>query len=518
MDFTRRSALAAGTLLGIAGLFPPLAARAQSAPAVKRGGTITASMDLEPVSLYPLKGNAPGVDRYIMNQIFDALFRIEPDGSISPGLATKYEYSDDNKVLTLTLRAGVKFHDGTPFDAEAAAFNIMAANDPKTVATHAKDLAEIDKAEAIDPTTLRLTLKKPSGAILAVLGTEPAMMCSPTAMREKGDAFGRNPVGTGPFKFKSWASGEAIELDRFEDYWEKGQDGKSLPYLDGMKMRFISNNATKIIEMQGGNLTLADAITPRDAEKLKSDARIKLLDPPGGIQSWISFNTQKAPFDNVHVRRAIVAAINRPALLQAIALGKGATPPVMFAPNEWAYSEKPAPSDYSVDLAKKELELAGVGPNFSCTLSVIQRDPDVQIAQILQAMLSQAGIKLNVQVSERQAWVQSIMDAKFEIGLGRWAIPYPDPDQICGSVLGRGALNWANLRDDEIKGMAIKAAQSVDRETRKNVYHDIQSRLIDQAYYLFLIMRGVNHISSSQLHGVRFESNGPWYLSSAYLA
>jgi peptide/nickel transport system substrate-binding protein len=190
----------------------------------------------------------------------------------------------------------------------------------------------------------------------------------------------------------------------------------------------------------------------------------------------------------------------------------------MFAPTEWAFSKQPAPSDYSIDTAKQELEQAGVGPNFSCTLSVIQRDPDVQIAQILQAMLAQAGIKLNVQVSERQAWVQSMIDAKFDMGLGRWAIPYPDPDQICGSVLGRGALNWANLRDEEIRSMAIKAAQIVDHDARKKVYLDIQTRLIDQAYYAFLIMRGVNHISSSQLHGVKFESNGPWYLSAAYLA
>ena len=199
------------------------------------------------------------------------------------------------------------------------------------------------------------------------------MMLSPKAMAEKGDAIQRDPVGTGPFRFVKWLPGEYIEATRFENYWRTDAEGQNLPYLDGIRMRFISNNATKVIELQGGNLDLGDAITPRDAEQLKDDPRIKLLSPPGGIQSWISFNSQAAPFDNVHLRRAVNAGIDRAGLLQAVALGVGAIPPVMFAPTEWAYSAEPAPSSYNPELAREEVAKSGLGPRVSATLNVIQR-------------------------------------------------------------------------------------------------------------------------------------------------
>ena len=506
--------VAAGALVGVV----PSILRAENAPPPVFGGTITASMDLEPTSLYPLFGNAPTSDRFIYNQLFDALLRIEEDGTLSPALATEWAYGEGNTSITLTLREGVVFHDGEPFNAEAAKANLDYVISGEPVAPHVSDFAEVAGIDVLGPYQIRINLKNPSGAILAALGTEPAMMLSPKAMAEKGEGIQRDPVGTGPFRFVKWLPGEYIEATRFDGYWRKDDQGQQLPYLDGIKMRFISNNATKVIELQGGNLDLGDAITPRDAEQLKDDPRIKLLSPPGGIQTWISFNSQKAPFDNVHLRRAVNAGIDRAGLLQAVALGVGELPPVMFAPTEWAFNAEPAPSSYNPDLAREEVEKSGLGPRVSATLNVIQRDPDVQLSQLVQAMLAQVGIDLQVNVLERQAWVQAVLQGVFQIGMGRWSIPFVDPDQVCSSVLGRGALNWANIQDPKIKRLAVDAARAVDHGERKEVYRQIQARLVGEAYYNFLIMRGVNYVSNPKLHGLTYEPNGLWQLSAAYLA
>ncbi|MCF8482459.1 MAG: ABC transporter substrate-binding protein [Rhodospirillum sp.] len=517
MSLSRRRFLASTVAAGALSTVGSVRLLAQATSPVSRGGSITASMDLEPASLHPLFGNAPTSDRFLFNQIFDALLRIEEDGTLSPSLATDWSYGDAKMSITLNLRDDVVFHDGEPFDAEAVKFNLDYATSGKAVAPHVADLAVVSGVDVLGSHTIRINLKEPSGAILAALGTEPAMMLSPRAMKEQGDAVQRAPVGTGPFRFVRWIPGEFIEAERFDRYWKTGTDGNRLPYLDGLKMRFISNNATKVIELQGGNLDLGDAITPRDAMQLKGDPRVKLVTPPGGIQSWIAFNSQKAPFDNVHLRRAVNAGIDRAGLLQAVALGIGAIPPVMFAPSEWAFSATPAPSPYDPQLARTELEKSGLGPRVSATLNVIQRDPDVQLAQLVQAMLGQIGIDLDVNVLERQAWVHAVLEGDYQIGMGRWSIPFVDPDQVCNSVLGRGALNWANIQDEPLKQLAVKAARLVGQDERKAVYQDIQGKLVDEAYYNFMMMRSVNYISNPALYGLAFEPNGLWHLSAAYL-
>lgn len=518
MSFSRRRFLATTAAAGMLPALGPLSAWADAAPPVARGGRITASMDLEPISLHPLFGNAPTTDRFIFNQIFDALLRIEQDGTLSPALATEWSYGADNRSITLTLREGVRFHDGEPFDAEAAKINLDFAVAGEGVAPHRADMAEIDSVEVLGPLTIRMNLKNPSGAILAVLGTEPCMMTSPKALAEQGEAIQRNPVGTGPFRFVRWLPGEFIETERFDGYWRMGEDGQPLPYLDALKMRFISNNATKVIELQGGNLDLGDAITPRDAQQLMNDSRIKILTPPGGIQSWLAFNSQRAPFDNVHLRRAVNAGIDRAGLLQAVSLGIGDIPPVMFASTEWAFNAEPGAIPFDPDLARREVELSGLGPRVQATLSVIQRDPDVQLSQIIQAMLAQVGIDLQITVLERSAWVQGVLAGDYQVGMGRWSIPFVDPDQVCRSVLGRGALNWANIQDADLRQLSVEAAQVVDHAERRALYQQIQAQLVDQAYYDFLMMRGVNYLSNPALYGLTFEPNGLWHLSTAYLA
>lgn len=484
----------------------------------QKGGTLTASMDLQPVSLYPLYGNAAAVDRNVYNQIFDSLLRLEADGSLSAGLAESWHYADDKQSITFKLRQGVKFHDGTPFDGDAALANMNKMIDPSIKAPRSAEFGEVKDFELVDPMTLKANLKSPSGAILVSFATD-AFMSSPTAMKKFGEDYGRNPVGTGAFKFVRWQQDEFIEMERNADYWRSGADGKSLPYVDKIVMRFNPNNATKIIEVESGNVALADAITPRDVQQLKGNDRVQLIDPPsGGILSWMSFNIQSPPFDNIELRRAVIAGLDRKGMLQAIALGVGSTPPVMFAPSEWAFSEQPDQPRYDLAAAKEHLAKSGLPSPVQATLRIIRRDPDVQVAQLIQAQLSQIGITVKIEVMERSAWVAAIGAKEFQFGIGRFPVPYADPDQICRSVEGRSeAVNWSNIpKDDQLRKLVLQARSVVSHEERKPKYQEIQKYLIDQAYYDFLFIRGEKHIANPGLRGVGYEVAGAWYLDKAY--
>lgn len=514
MIISRRSVLKMGT--AATALFAMSAASANAnAPAY--GGTLRASMDLQPISLDPIFGNGFAVDRMLFNQLFDALLRLETDGSLSPALADSWAYSEDNLTLTVKLREGVSFHDGTPFDADAAAYNLLRAIDPQLNAPHTKDLENVSAVTTTGPMTIEIHLSEPSGAFLSVLATEAAMMSSPRAIEEKGEGYGRAPVGTGPFKFVRWLPDEYVEAERNEQYWRTGADGAKLPYVDSLRMRFNSNNATKIIEVKGRNLDLADAITPSDAIALADDTSVQLLDVPGGILSWINFNNEMPPFDNINIRKAVVAAIDRNGLLNATSSGVGAVVPSFFAPNEWVYSASPDQHGYDPDYARQLVAESGLGPVVTATLSVIQRDPDAQVAQLVQAQLSQVGINLTIEVLDRTAWVQKVLEAKHQLGIGRSPVPYPDPDQAVYSRFGpNAAYNWANIHDEKLADIVTRARQSTDTEERKALYNEMQAHVIDNAYYVFLFMRGVRHISSPKLQGVQFEPSGSWYLDEAY--
>lgn len=483
-----------------------------------RGGEFKASMHLEPVSLDPLYGNGTFSDRNAFNLFYENLLRLTDDGKYEPLLAESWSIAPDNKSITFKLRKGVVFHDGTAFNAEVAKWNLDRARDKSLNAAHSSDLADIASVDIIDSSTIRVNLVSPSASIMVMLAYEAGSMISPTAYKKLGKDFGRNPVGTGPYRFVKWISSDRVTGERFKDYWRIGADSKKLPYMDSVSLRFNPNTRIKITEVKSGNLHLADEIQVKDFSDVEADPNIKLVDKPHGMHQFLAFNVTKPPFNNKDLRLAVCHAINRDALMKVITRGYGSVTPTLVPSNWFIYTNDLPIHTYNPEKAKAYLKKSGVTGDFTC--SIIQRDPDTQIAQLIQAQLKEVGINMTVEAMERKAWVAKVIaeDRKFHAGTLMTKVPAPDPDFVFGLYFGgKGKLNWSGVNDKALFDAVEMGAKVFDEQKRKEYYKRAQEVLLNEGYYAFLFNRPIKDVASKGVKNVRRDLNGAWYIGEMWV-
>ena len=487
------------------------AAWAQPVP----GGALVAASDLEPVSLDPIFGNAPSIDGNYYNLFYDNLFYLDAESVMQPELATSWTIADDGSSMTLQLREGVSFHDGTPFNAAAVEYSIERALDTDLNAPHTSDISAVASVDVLSDYKVRINFDGFNGAVIPGLANEAGMIVSPTAAETEG--FARNPVGTGPFRFVEWRSGDRIVGTRNPDYWRTDAEGRTLPYLDDVTIRIIPNTAVKILEARSGEVQLVDTVQVQDFPAIEAAEGIELIEKPTGIHQFLAFNTSGAPFDDPELRRAVLMAIDNAAIEQVVSQGYGVLTPTLVPPSEFIYDASLTPTAFDLEAAIAAREALGFDETI--TISVIQRDPDTQIAQIIQAMLGQAGYDVAVEIMERGAWVNNVRAANHEIGLLRINVPRIDPSLVFTSLMGRNAgLNFAAYSNDELFDLIDAAHTEVDRDTRQALYVDVQRHLLDEAVYGFLFLRPIRDVAAENLEGLRREASGTWLLDEVYFS
>jgi peptide/nickel transport system substrate-binding protein len=490
---------------------------AQETP--KTGGTLTASIDFQPKSLDPIFGDSDTADRYVFNQIYESLLRVSAEGKLVPVLATGWTYADDGLSITFKLRPGVVFHDGTPFNAEAVVFNLDRVRNPDTRSNRRQDVISIASVEAIDDLTVKINLAERSAAALPSLAAEGGYMVSPAAVAKYGKDFGRNPVGTGPFRFADWPGDERLNLVRFDGYWGRATDGGKLPCLDAVVVRVIRQASVATLELQAGTVQLANAITVRDAGRLAADSALKILPPRLLTHVMVALNASRPPFDNPLVRRAFAYAFDRNQLATAIGLGQGSVTPIFVAPNEAMYDAGIQSYGYDPVAAKRLLAEAGLG-TVAATLSIIQRDPDVQVAQIMQAQALAAGFNLKIEVMDRQAWLDKVAKGKtHDAAMLRASIPKIDADKTFAFYFGRqSATNYSLQQDEKVFSLIERARAETDVAARRGLYSELSRQILDQSYFAFLFNFPSLNVASANLKGLDQDISGAWILDKAWLS
>ena len=477
------------------------------------GNVFTFGRGADSVSLDPIN-EADTESSKVCRQIFDTLLDFAPESTdVIPSLATEIPKPEKGGLqYTLKLRDGVKFHDGTEFNADAVVFNFERwrfSDNPyhkgggsqttnfsyyPAMFNGFDDDSVIENVEALDEYTVRFTLKEPQGPFLKNLAMSTFAMASPKAIKENVENFWQEPVGTGPFKFVSWNKGSEIKLEKNDDWWGTdvpASEGGSGPFVDQVVFRSIPDNTSRTAALTGGQLSAADGLPPDDVPTVKQTEGLTIDYRPPLTIGYLAMNNEKEPFGNPKVRQAINMAIDMPKIVEAFfgETGDVATtymPPIVpfFNPNIEHYPFDP-------EKAKQMLQDAGV-ENLEPTLwyMPIPRPyiPDGKgIAEAMQQDLKEVGINAKLVTYEWGTYLQKTGSGEHDMCLLGWTGDNGDPDNFLNVLLAskgatkENALNVAYYKNPEVDKILDQAQTTIDENERQRLYYQAQEMLVKDA-------------------------------------
>jgi peptide/nickel transport system substrate-binding protein len=386
---------------------PAAAAPTQAAPAAAAkpagaGGTITFALENDVIDFDPMRSRA-FVDRNAHYQIYDSLVAIDNTGKIIPGLAEKWETSSDGKAVTFSLRKGVKYHDGTDFDAESVKWNIDRYRLTDDSARKG-ELAPLEDVQVVDGSTVKFVLKSPFTPLTSILVDRAGMMVSKKAVEAGGADFTRKAfkAGTGPFVLTEAVKDDHITLEKNPDWWGKGADGSKLPLIDKITIKPITSGDVRFTNLKTGDAQISNNISPKDVAAVKSDSTLTYQEIPG--VSWGSLvpNSKEGfVFAERRYIKAVSMAIDRKEIVDKVFFGIGAVGYGTIAPSHFAYDANFKPFEKpDIEGAKKLVADVGKGP-LSFELLIPSGDPFlVQLGSIFQAQLKKADITVELKQLE----------------------------------------------------------------------------------------------------------------------
>lgn len=451
-----------------------------------RGGD---SVSLDPITV------TDGESFKVTKNIFDTLVNFgEQDTEIEPGLASEYTAAEDGLTYTFTLEEGVTFHDGTDFNAEAvvANFDRWAAGDADQFPYYGSMFGGfgdeeghvIESVEATGDYEVTIKLKRPMAPFLKNLAMSPFGIASPTAIEEQGDAFGDNPVGTGPFKFVEWNRNDTVRIEKFEDYWVEGE-----PKLDEVVFRAIPDNSGRLNALLAGEIDLADGINPSDAETIESNDDLQLYERPSMNVGYLGLTTTREPFDDPKVRQAMNHAIDRQAIVDAFFEGRGEVAKNPMPPVISGYNDAIEGYDYDPEKAKALLEEAGLGDGFEMELWAMPVPrpymPDGQkVAEAIQSDLAEVGITAEIVSYEWATYLEKAANGEADAFLLGWTGDNGDADNFLYVLLDQdniGSNNYTYYENQELHDILIEAQTEVDEEVRNELYAQAQEIIHEDA-------------------------------------
>jgi len=465
-------------------------------------GTLRAGLDSDPPNLDPHRSTA-AVDRQVFQNLYDKLVDTDANLAIIPMLATSWTISPDGKAVTFKLRQGVKFQDGTPFNADAVRYNFERMKDPKFPSARRSEILPVTGVTVVDPYTVRLNLEKPYSPLLYVLTDRAGMMVSPAAAQKDGLNFALHPVGTGPFSFVEKIPQDHVTLQRNSNYWNKGE-----PNLERIVYRpFVDDNA-RVANLKSGDVDIINAVPAPQIKQLtdeaaKPGAKFRLLQH--GAFAWfgIYLNVTKPPFDNKALRQAFSATIDRNVIANVVLQG-AAYPAYSFFPNGTpAYDPTWKIPPRNISLAKEKLQAAGHPGGFEFTVLSTPGQVNNSILQAIQSMAAEAGIQMKVQLIEFGQLLDETDHLRHQAALLGWS-GRPDPDFDIYPFMtpsGIGSFNDAGYQNPRVTELLDAARLLNDMNQRRRAYSEVTKILADDMPYAWLYFSKEYKLVSVNVHG-----------------
>jgi peptide/nickel transport system substrate-binding protein len=526
---TRGLILVAATLVGlaIAAGTPPTWAQAP-----KPGGVLKVALHLEPTTLDPQGAiHATGVQ--INKVVFESLVQFDAAGVPKPLLAASWETSPDGKTWTFKLRDGVKFHDGTPFDAQAVKFTVDRIVDGSAGGSSSLAfLGPIERAEVADRLTIRLVFKKPYPALLDGLETGYLAIVSPTAVKKHGKEFGQHPVGTGPYTFESWTRGQQVVLKKNPAYsWAPAHMKHQGPgYVDEIVYRFVPEHQTRLATLEKGEVDVIGRAPGPDVGRLREDKRfVVYLNMFKGAPTMFLVNAAKPPTNDVAVRQAMLYAINRETVVKAVTFGISTVAYGPLKPSIWPYW-KGVEQMYKNDPAKARqlLDQAGWKPGPDGirvkdgqrlkSIVSIKDDPQaLDMLQVMQANLKQVGMELEIRPMALAA--SEDLARKGENGMTFMDWRGTDPDILTLHYHSKniGGWNMGWFKDPAMDKLLDDAREEMNRAKRQKMYEDAQKYIMEQGATLPLFNQVQPDVAVAAVKGLAFDANNYFILYDVWV-
>lgn len=491
------------------------------------GGTLVFGRGGDSTSLDPSRTTEGETFKVTIN-LYETLLTFEDEGTaVEPGLAKSWEPSEDGLTYTFELQEGVKFHDGTDFNAEAVVKNFerWAAGDAEQFPYYhtmfgGADGNIIESVTAEDDLTVVFKLTRPQAPFLKNLAMDMFAIASPTAIEEHGDDdFERKPVGTGPFKFVEWKPNDSITVERFEDYWQA-----DLPKLDKIIFRSIPDNATRLNALTAGEIDLADGINPSDGATIESDSELQLFERPSMNVGYLGLTVTREPFDNKLVRQAMNHAIDKQSIIDAFFEGRADIAVNPIPSSISGYNDEIEGYDYDPEKAKALLEEAGYGDGFEMELWAMPVPrpymPDGEkVAEVIQKNLADIGVTAKIVSHEWATYLDLASKGDADAFMLGWTGDNGDADNFIYALLDEdniGSNNYTYFKNDAMHDLLIEAQTEVDEDKRIELYKQAQEIIHDEAPWVPLAHSTPLLAGSKDLKGFLPHPTGSDLLSGVY--
>jgi peptide/nickel transport system substrate-binding protein len=481
---SRRELIAAGA--GFAAV--SLGGAAHAAPT--RGGTLVFARYADSQILNPIKTEL-NVDIWVMNSIYDTLLMPTLDGKgLMPGLATRWDWGDEGKSLTLTLREGVKFSNGLAMQASDVKWSLDRARDPKN-GPWSDVVASIETVEIANPTTIVLKLKHPDPALLPALamfntGIMPQSLFEAAPGNtpdEKATAFAERPIGSGPFMVADWKRNEILRLARNPHYWRMAADGKPFPYVDQVDMPVIPDDATRILKLRAGEAHAAEFIPYARVKELQADAKLRMELWPSTKTTYVILNTvatwngKPNPLSDVRVRQALNHAVNKDAVIAITTHGLG-KPASSFISSATPLHTGTGPVfPYDPAKAKALLTEAGFANGFDLVCHALAgNEDDKNNLTTIQQMLAKVGVRMTLEQLDNATRVARWRKGDFQMRSSYWTDDIFDPSEITGFMAFSPTTKclYSGFKSERIDALFQQSQSEVDPKKRAAQYAEIQ--------------------------------------------
>lgn len=469
------------------------------------GGTLIYGAGADPDNLDPANTDSNTGEAF-GHMMYNYLVKFDEKMNIVPDLATKWTQSKDGLTWTFFLRKGVKFHDGTPFNAEAVKYTFERFLGPEKPLKSSLHTPIIKSVDVVDDYTVRFNLKTPFAFLLNNLAHSASGIVSPAAHKKWGKDLTLHPVGTGPFKFVEWVRGDHVTLARNDDYF----GGR--PHLEKIMVRTVKEDSARVLGLEAGDYDLIVRIPPEDVPRLMQEGKARIFAAQSNRALRISFNAAKKPFDDIRVRQALNYAVDKESIVKNIYQGMASVIPDVVGPLNVGYA---AVKGYPYDPAKAKKLLAEAGyPNgFKTTLWTPQGRylKDYELSQAVQQQLQAVGVDAKLETFEWGAYLAAIRKPKAEAkddmyligwspstGEARWGMY---PITACSQQYPNGS-NYSFYCNKELDQLIEKAVMATGMKERDTLLRKAQEALVQDPEAIYLLATKETVGMSLKLHDI----------------